>query len=87
MIREHQEDRYKKLFENSVNKTETPNQKPQFLVEEVENGFNDAQLFLQNLHNFFNLNLYLFSSHTKQLSFSKFIIFEILLIVILILLI
>jgi len=46
MIRQHQEDRYKTLFEAKKKGIEN---KPNLVIEELDKGFKDAQIFLQNL--------------------------------------
>lgn len=49
MIRQHQEDKYKKLFDDSTKSDGTNKQTPKLVVEELEKGFKDAKVFLQNL--------------------------------------
>ena len=49
MIRQHQEDKYKKLFDDSSKADGVDKKPPNLVVEELEKGFKDAKLFLQNL--------------------------------------
>jgi len=50
MIRQHQENRYKNLFDEKKSiSTNQEIQKPALVIEEIDKGFKDAQVFLQNL--------------------------------------
>ena len=50
MIRQHQENRYKNLFDEKKSTSSNQEiQKPSLVIEELNNGFKDAQVFLQNL--------------------------------------
>lgn len=49
MIRQHQEDKYKKLFDDSTKSDGSDKKTPNLVVEELEKGFKDAKVFLQNL--------------------------------------
>jgi len=50
MIRQHQENRYKNLFDEKKSTSINQEiQKPSLVIEELDKGFKDAQVFLQNL--------------------------------------
>jgi len=50
MIRQHQENRYKNLFDEKKSASMNQEiQKPALVIEEIDKGFKDAQVFLQNL--------------------------------------
>ena len=49
MIRQHQEDRYKKLFDDGSKSTDSKTSPQHLVIEELDKGFNDAKVFLQNL--------------------------------------
>jgi len=50
MIRQHQENRYKNLFDEKKSASMNQEiQKPALVIEELDKGFKDAQVFLQNL--------------------------------------
>lgn len=49
MIRQHQEDRYKKLFDDGSKTSGEKPSKQNLVIEELDKGFNDAKVFLQNL--------------------------------------